>query len=67
MKTESCRKEVDVVRFKEKLLKCQPGEIWEEYCGFLDLSIDEYMKIQYRLLDEQIDLFSKCGLLMLKN
>ena len=50
------------MRFKEKLLKCQPGEIWEEYCGFLDLSIDEYMKIQYRLLDEQIDLFSKCGL-----
>ena len=50
------------MRFKEKLKKCQPGEIWDEYCGFLDLSMDEYMQIQYRLLNEQIDLYSRCGL-----
>ena len=50
------------MRFKEKLTKNPPGEIWEEYCGFLDLSIDEYMMVQNRLLDEQIELFSKCGL-----
>lgn len=55
-------KEDDIMRFKEKLTKNPPGEIWEEYCGFLDLSIDEYMMVQNRLLDEQIELFSKCGL-----
>lgn len=37
-------------------------EIWQKYCGFIDLSIDEFMKIQERLLMEQIDLLSKCEL-----
>ncbi len=37
-------------------------EIWQKYCGFFDLSIDEFMKIQERLLLEQIDLLSKCKL-----
>lgn len=50
------------MRFKDKLSGHLPSEIWEEYCGFLDLSIDDYMMIQYRLLDEQIELYSKCGL-----
>ncbi len=34
-------------------------EIWTKYCGFLDLSIDEFMEIQERLLLEQIDLLGK--------
>lgn len=50
------------MRFKEKLKKCSSKEIWDEYCGFLDLSMDEYMQIQNRLLDEQVECFSKCGL-----
>jgi len=37
-------------------------EIWQKYCGFIDLSIEEFMKIQERLLMEQIDLLSKCKL-----
>lgn len=36
--------------------------IWKSYLGFLDLSIDEFMEIQERLLLEQIDLLSKCKL-----
>lgn len=36
--------------------------IWKSYCGFLDLSIDEFMEIQQRLLFEQINLYSKCEL-----
>lgn len=48
--------------FKEKLKKYSQQEIWDEYCGFLDLSIDEYMGIQFRLLEEQINLFSDSGL-----
>ena len=34
-------------------------EIWTKYCGFLDLTIDEFMEIQERLLMEQIDLLGK--------
>jgi hypothetical protein len=34
-------------------------EIWTKYCGFLDLSIEEFMEIQERLLLEQIDLLGK--------
>ncbi len=35
-------------------------EIWTKYCGFLDLSINEFMEIQEHLLLEQIDLLGKC-------
>ncbi|KAA3645692.1 MAG: GH3 auxin-responsive promoter [Chloroflexi bacterium] len=31
-------------------------QVWTKYCGFLDLSIDEFMQIQERLLLEQISL-----------
>ncbi|MCJ7716721.1 MAG: GH3 auxin-responsive promoter family protein [Anaerolineales bacterium] len=34
-------------------------EIWDKYCGFIDLSISEFMEIQERLLLEQIDLLGK--------
>lgn len=42
----------------EMLKKKQYREIWEQYCGFLDLDMDGYMKIQNRLLLEQIGLWS---------
>lgn len=43
--------------------------IWEKYCGFLDLSVDDFMAIQDKLLMEHIDLLSKCelGRSLLKN
>ena len=50
------------MRFKDKLKTCQMKEIWDEYCGFLDLNINEYMQIQKRLLAEQIELYSRSGL-----
>ncbi|MGI6094076.1 MAG: GH3 family domain-containing protein [Lachnospiraceae bacterium] len=50
------------MRFKEKLKKFSSKEIWDEYCGFLDLSMEEYMDIQYRLLKEQIACYSRCEL-----
>jgi hypothetical protein len=37
-------------------------EIWQKYCGFIDLSLDEFMDIQRRLLMEQITLLSRCEL-----
>ncbi|MFQ5946802.1 MAG: GH3 auxin-responsive promoter family protein [Anaerolineae bacterium] len=33
-------------------------EIWQRYCGFIDLSLQEFMEIQRELLMEQIDLLS---------
>ncbi|MGA9351586.1 MAG: GH3 auxin-responsive promoter family protein [Anaerolineae bacterium] len=37
-------------------------EIWRKYCGFLDLSLEEFMESQERLLMEQIGLLSKSEL-----
>lgn len=50
------------MRFEKKLVSYTQREIWEEYCSFLDLSMEEYMEIQNRLLLEQIELMSKCEL-----
>ncbi|MDR2736545.1 MAG: GH3 auxin-responsive promoter family protein [Gracilibacteraceae bacterium] len=37
-------------------------EIWQKYCGFVDLSLQDYMRIQSRLMLEQIELMSACEL-----
>ena len=50
------------MRFQEKLLEYSKEELWEEYCGFLTLSTDEFMDIQKRLLLEQMELWSSSGL-----
>ena len=50
------------MKFQEKLHQYTKAEIWEEYCGFLNLTTDEFMKIQERLLLEQIELWSSSGL-----
>ena len=36
--------------------------IWQRYCGFLDLSVREFIDIQERLLLEQIELVSNSPL-----
>ncbi|MEA4925983.1 MAG: GH3 auxin-responsive promoter family protein [Syntrophomonadaceae bacterium] len=50
------------MNLSEKLQNKQYDQIWQEYCGFLDLSMAEYMDIQRRLLMEQIELYSQCEL-----
>lgn len=50
------------MNLKEKLKNHQYKEIWQQYCGFLDLTMDGYMKIQKRLMEEQIQLWSNSGL-----
>jgi hypothetical protein len=44
----------------ELLREGRTGEIWQKYCGFMDLSLDEFMGIQKRLLLEQIDFLKSC-------
>ncbi|MEG1869452.1 MAG: GH3 auxin-responsive promoter family protein [Oscillospiraceae bacterium] len=48
--------------FEDKLKEQHSQEIWNEYCGFLDLDINGYMQIQKRLMLEQIELWSQCSL-----
>lgn len=48
--------------FEEKLVNQEYDRIWQEYCGFLDLDMESYMKIQRRLLEEQIKIWSSSPL-----
>ena len=42
----------------ELLRQGRRDEFWQRYCGFLDLSIDEFMTIQQRLLTEQLQMLA---------
>ncbi len=46
----------------ELLRQGKRKEVWQKYCGFIDLSLEKFMKIQEKLLMEQIELLSKCEL-----
>lgn len=38
------------------------GDLWRRYCGFLDLTTQEFMQIQEHLLKEQLELVADSGL-----
>ena len=46
----------------ELLREHQYEELWRRYCGFIDLSLQEFMGIQRHLLMEQLELLKKCEL-----
>ena len=46
----------------ELLREGRTEELWQKYCGFIDLSLEQFMSIQKRLLLEQIELLKKCEL-----
>ena len=46
----------------ELLREGKTKELWQTCCGFIDLSLDEFMTIQKRLLLEQIELLKRCEL-----
>lgn len=46
----------------ELFKKGEHQEMWQRCCGFIDLSIEEFMLIQKRLLLEQLELVKKCEL-----
>ena len=50
------------MRFQKQLKENSSKKIWDEYCGFMELDIDDYMKIQNRLMNEQIKVWSDSGL-----
>ena len=41
--------------FQQKLRKFSKQQLWNEYCGYLELNIKDYMYIQRRLMQEQIN------------
>lgn len=46
----------------ELLREGKTEELWQRCCSFIDLSIDEFMAIQKRLLLEQLELLKRCEL-----
>lgn len=46
------------MKIDEKIRRNTKPSIWREYCGFLDLSMEQYMQIQDRLMMEQIRAWS---------
>ncbi|MDH8677831.1 GH3 auxin-responsive promoter family protein [Fusibacter bizertensis] len=45
------------MNLKKMLSEKQYDQIWSFYCGFLDLSLEQYMDIQKRLMIEQMNLW----------
>ncbi|MCD6576731.1 MAG: GH3 auxin-responsive promoter family protein [Anaerolineaceae bacterium] len=46
----------------EMIKRGEKEKIWEKYCGYLELSMEEYMQIQERLLIEQFETLKDCHL-----
>jgi hypothetical protein len=51
-----------VTTTRELFRQGRTDQVWRQYCGFLSLSLDEFMEIQRSLLMEQIGLLSRCEL-----
>lgn len=51
-----------MINITDLLKQGKKDVIWKEYCGFLDLSTDEFVEFQKKLLQEQIELLKKCKL-----
>ena len=49
-------------KLAQMLREGRTDEIWRKYCGFIDLSMKDFMHIQERLLMEQLDILSRCAL-----
>jgi hypothetical protein len=49
-------------KVQELLKDGRNDDLWQLCCGFLDLSLDQFMRIQNNLLLEQIEMLSKCEL-----
>lgn len=50
------------MNYGEKAKKQHKYDIWNEFCGFLQLTLSDYMEIQDRLLREQLQLWCNCGI-----
>ncbi len=46
----------------ELLKQGRSEDVWQKCCGFIDLTLEDFMKIQKRLLLEQLELLKNCEL-----
>ena len=46
----------------ELVVQGKSEELWQRCCGFIDLSLEDSMVIQRRLLLEQMELLKRCKL-----
>jgi len=51
-----------MIRPIDLLRQGRKEELWQICCGFIDLSLEQFMAVQKRLLLEQIDLLQNCEL-----
>jgi len=51
-----------MAKISELLRQGKHAEVWQRCCGFIDLSLEDFIKIQKRLLLEQLVLLGKCEL-----
>lgn len=51
-----------MIKAAELLRQGRKEELWQMCCGFVDLSMNQFMTIQQRLLWEQLELLKKCEL-----
>jgi hypothetical protein len=51
-----------VSKIRELIRQGRRDELWQMCCGFLDLSLEQFMSIQKRLMLEQIELLKNCEL-----
>ena len=51
-----------MMKFEDKLKTLGKKEVFDEYCSFIDLNIDEYMEIQNSLLKEQVEIWRESKL-----
>jgi hypothetical protein len=50
------------MRYEDEAKRTDRMKLWQAYCGFLDLNLDDYMFIQKRLMQEQISNWTSCAL-----
>ena len=62
LKNIDTRRDVKMSTVADLFAQNKSDEVWQRCCGFLDLSIADFMKIQKRLLMEQVELLKKCEL-----
>ena len=48
------------MRLEQQLSTRSKQEIWNSFCGFLEYSMEEYMEVQTRLIEEQINYWVNC-------
>ena len=47
---------------KQPMVKSEHDRFWTRYCGFFDLSVEQFMTIQEALLNQQLQQLAGCPL-----